>query len=115
MTTLNKINTDDIPNLSDEAKQAINNINTAFAELQTVIDGMQRRADFAQGKPPKGMAYEHLGIVHGSEYVITKDKHQAQHDLLDKNYEGNNLNQSISDTCDLIVTINVPTSENKDG
>jgi len=58
------------PNVSDKAKQAIDNIKDAFDEAQLMIDSAEYWARFAEGKPPKGMATQHLGIVHGQEYVF---------------------------------------------
>lgn len=60
------------PHVSDRAKQAINNINDAFEEAQLMIDSAEYWARFGQGLPPKGMTYEHLGVVHGSENIIKK-------------------------------------------
>lgn len=94
--------------VSDTAKQAIADINAGFDEAQRRVEEMRRLADFVAGKPPKGMAYEHLGIVHGGEFVITKEKHQAKRDLLDRHYEGERMTRSIDNEGDLVVTINVP-------
>ena len=94
--------------VSETARQAIADINAGFDEAQRRVDEMQRLADFAKGKPPKGMAYEHLGIVHGSEFVISPDDYKAKRNVLDKHFGSENVNRSIDNDSDLVVTINVP-------
>lgn len=48
------------------------------------------------------------GIVHGNEYVITKDKYQAQRKLLDKHYKSSSFTRSTNDDGEVVVTISVP-------
>lgn len=94
--------------VSETAKRAIANVNAGFDEAQRRIDEMQRLADFAAGKPPKGMANQHLGIVHGGEYVISAADYKVRRELLDKHYESENLTRSINDDGDVKITINLP-------
>lgn len=113
--TAPKIDISDFPNISDKAKQAITNINDAFEEAQLMIDSAEYWARFAQGLPPKGMAFEYLGIVHGSEYVISEADYKARRKLLDKHYQSEKFTRSTNDNGEVVVTINVPTRENKGG
>lgn len=95
------------PHVSDEAKQAINNINDAFDEAQLMIRNAENMVRFAQGLPPKGMAHEHLGIRHGSEFVISRADYKAKRSLLDKHFGSENINRSINDDGDVVVNIKV--------
>lgn len=94
--------------ISENAKKAIANVNAGLIEAQRRVDEMQRLADFAKGLPPKGMAYEHLGIVHGSEFVISPDDYKAKRNVLDKHFGSENVNRSINDDGGVVITINIP-------
>lgn len=94
--------------VSDTVKQAIADINAGFEEAQRRIEEMQRLADFVAGKPPSGIATQHIGIVHGGEYVISQADHKAKRELLDNHYEGKYVIRSMGVDDDLVVTINVP-------
>lgn len=96
------------PHISDKAKQAIDSINDAFDEAQHKVYEMRRLANFTEGKPPKSMVSQHLGIVHGSEFVMSRAEHRAKRDLLDKHYESENVTRSIDDDGDVVITINIP-------
>lgn len=94
--------------ISDAGKQVIANINAGFDEAQRRVDEMQQLADFVEGKPPKGMAHEHLGIVHGGEYVISAADDKVRRELLDRHFGSENVNRSINDDGGVVITINIP-------
>lgn len=48
------------------------------------------------------------GVVHGSEFVVSRANHKTKRDLLDRHYEGEGMARSIDNDGDLVVTINVP-------
>ena len=101
--------------ISDAGKRAIANIDKGFNEAQRRIDEMQQLADYVAGTPNNGMNHQHLGIVHGSEYVISEADYKARRKLLDKHYQSEKFTRSTNDDGEVVVTINVPTRENKDG
>lgn len=105
---MSRFNIDEIPNASDKAKQAISNINAGFDEAQRRVDEAQRLADFVAGKPPKSMANQHHGIVHGCEYVISAADDKARRELLDRLYESENVTGSIGGGGNVAITINTP-------
>lgn len=55
------------------------------------------------------------GIVHGGEYIISAADYRARRKLLDKHYKSERLTRTTNGDGEVVVTINVPTSENKDG
>lgn len=98
--------------ISETARQAIADINAGFHEAQRRVDEMQRLAEFAAGKPPKGMANQHLGIVHSGEYVY-KGINSVECSLMRKNLA--RLRRSLdgdithsSESVDATITINIP-------
>lgn len=94
--------------ISDAGKRAIANIDKGFNEAQRRIDEMQQLADYVAGTPNNGMNHQHLGIVHGSECVISAADDKTRSELLDGYYEGENFTRLINDDGEVVVTINVP-------
>lgn len=95
-------------NQEDAIRQKVNDFFENLTDEQLARLNKNVDSGIATNRPLSVGVTEHIGIVHGAEYVITKDKHQAQRDLLDKNYEGDSFTRSIDDDGNVVVTINVP-------
>lgn len=96
-------------------RQRINNLYGNLTDEQ--LANINRSVDIGivMNKPLNVGATQHLGIVHGGEYVISAADDKARRKLLDKHYQSEKFTRSTNDDGEVVVTINVPTSENKDG
>lgn len=107
---------------TDKQKAIMVDIDTTFSEIRHRINDfyenltdeqlttLNHNVDMGivENRPVNVGANQHLGIVHGSEYVISASDDKARRKLLDKYYEGEKFTRSINGDGEVVVTINVP-------
>ena len=111
MNDLKELSAKIYPNLSDKGKQAINNINAAFDEVQalaSIFDATVRKTLSTPSRkpsPPDIPLELPDGIVHGAEYVITKAEYKAKRDMLDKHYESEGFDRKVDANGNVVINI----------
>lgn len=97
--------------LTDKQKGIMADIDATFSEIQHRVNGFYGNltddqlarlnknidSDIATNRPVNVGANQHLGIVHGSEFVISAADDKVRRELLDKYCEGENFMRCTDD------------------